>query len=306
MTEYRVSLSEAVTNTAVGRGSAAGGLSPIRLPRVRDQTARFIADPTGPLAENFPQHRNGFELVVRHLRAADLYWVTPDMAALAVAAGAQLDTIRWTNLDRPSGCGLILFAGGVGMASVSGAELPVDAMSWGPAPDGIAVTMFCGRWRLDPRIAEEVTINLPPLLVAKQDDLGGGDGHVSVDTLGSGRTLLCTLAATWALMQQPTISDRTRAPVDKSLARSYRRAGRPEPEVSIVDLRHIYQPPADDDEDTQSSRVYRHRWVVRGHWRDQAHGPARALRRRIYVPAYIKGPDGAPLLDRERVNVWRR
>lgn len=38
----------------------------------------------------------------------------------------------------------------------------------------------------------------------------------------------------------------------------------------------------------------------------QPHGPERALRRQQWIPAYIKGPDGAPLLATERVNVWRR
>jgi hypothetical protein len=45
-----------------------------------------------------------------------------------------------------------------------------------------------------------------------------------------------------------------------------------------------------------------HRWVVSGHWRNQSHGPGREQRRRQWIPAHIKGPDGAPLLATERVN----
>jgi len=46
--------------------------------------------------------------------------------------------------------------------------------------------------------------------------------------------------------------------------------------------------------------------VVSGHWRKQPYGPEQSLRRQTWIPAYIKGPDGAPLLATERVNVWRR
>jgi hypothetical protein len=294
-----LSLAEAVTDARIGHGLA-GGLSPIRLPRVRDQVARFVADPGGLLASTFPEHRIEFARAARHLRAADLYWVTPDMAALAVAAGTQLDTIRWAAADRPSACGLVVYQGGVGMSD----NVPVDAMTWGPGPDGLTVTMFCGRWRAgNPAVEVE---HFPPLIVTVQHDIGGGGGVTPIDAVTPrARTLLRTLAATWALMQQPTIADRTPGPVDRHLARAYQRDGRPPPEVAIVDLRHIYRPDRADD-DAGDGRTWRHRWVVRGHWRNQAHGPGRAQRRRIYVPSYVKGPDGAPLLDRERVNVWRR
>ena len=44
-----------------------------------------------------------------------------------------------------------------------------------------------------------------------------------------------------------------------------------------------------------------HRWVVRGHWRNQPWGPGRELRRPVYILPHIKGPDGAPLIGGERV-----
>lgn len=50
-------------------------------------------------------------------------------------------------------------------------------------------------------------------------------------------------------------------------------------------------------------REYRHRWVVRPHWRWQAHGKGRAERKLILVGPYVKGPEGAPLLGGERV--WK-
>jgi hypothetical protein len=32
------------------------------------------------------------------------------------------------------------------------------------------------------------------------------------------------------------------------------------------------------------------RWVVSGHWRNQAHGPNRSLCRPIYIEPHLKGP----------------
>lgn len=52
--------------------------------------------------------------------------------------------------------------------------------------------------------------------------------------------------------------------------------------------------------------AWRRRHVVRGHWRQQAHGPRRSLRRTTWVPPHTKGPAGAPFLPTETVFVWRR
>ncbi|EGJ73800.1 hypothetical protein STTU_1011 [Streptomyces sp. Tu6071] len=55
-------------------------------------------------------------------------------------------------------------------------------------------------------------------------------------------------------------------------------------------------------------RRYRHRWVASGHWRkhrsERYSEETRASKR--WVPSHVKGPDGAPLLPTEKVNVWRR
>lgn len=75
--------------------------------------------------------------------------------------------------------------------------------------------------------------------------------------------------------------------------------------VTIIDLRRRYHPGDDQPADEQPGR-YSHRWVVSGHWRRQPYGPGRELRHRIWIADHLKGPDGAPLLVRERVNVWRR
>lgn len=48
------------------------------------------------------------------------------------------------------------------------------------------------------------------------------------------------------------------------------------------------------------------RHVVRGHWTHQPHGPGRQLRRLQWIASYTRGPEGAPLVERDAVYIWRR
>ncbi len=43
-----------------------------------------------------------------------------------------------------------------------------------------------------------------------------------------------------------------------------------------------------------AQRVYKIRWIVRGHWRNQPHGPGSMLRKRIWIAPFWKGTEGAP------------
>jgi len=48
-----------------------------------------------------------------------------------------------------------------------------------------------------------------------------------------------------------------------------------------------------------------HRFMVRGHWRNQRY-PSLKQHKQKYVLPYIKGPDDAPFLEKKRVWVWDR
>ena len=80
--------------------------------------------------------------------------------------------------------------------------------------------------------------------------------------------------------------------------------------VQVVQLRRATRPtdaeqPADGTEQTQ--REYTHRWVVSGHWRNQACGPKSGDRRLTYILPYVKGPDDKPLAEpRQKVYEVRR
>lgn len=52
---------------------------------------------------------------------------------------------------------------------------------------------------------------------------------------------------------------------------------------------------------TEGSEERYVRFIVRGHWRNQAHGPNRAERRLIWIKPYYKGPEMADLVNRPYV-----
>lgn len=288
-------------------------LAPRDLPKLRDQTHRHAADPGSHLrAKTGADKQAGLAALAHHLQAADLYWVAPDMAALAMSSGQQLAAARWATADRPSPCGLIHFDGGIGHIDAHGVHVPIEACVWGPHGDDCLIWTLISRRRLASMIRpgveliEELTPPYIPLYGVTVPITTEPVPMADIDPQAP-LPVVQALAAAWLLMQQPQLIDRTAERPSKTVQRSYTRTGQPAPEVTVVDLRRQYVPQdRDQDTDDQPGRRYRHRWVVSGHWRNQPHGPGRELRRQQWIPAYVKGPDGAPLLATERVNVWRR
>lgn len=72
--------------------------------------------------------------------------------------------------------------------------------------------------------------------------------------------------------------------------------------VNVIDLRRAVR--RDQEAVAEAERNYQHRWIVRGHWRQQAYGPGRSERRNIYIAPHVKGPEGAPMIEREKVYRW--
>jgi hypothetical protein len=52
---------------------------------------------------------------------------------------------------------------------------------------------------------------------------------------------------------------------------------------------------------THTDRVQDQRFKVRGHWRNQAHGPAMGLRKFIHIEPYWKGPEAAEIINKPYV-----
>lgn len=290
-------------------------LHPRQLPKLRDQTLAHLDNPASALRANTGgEYSEGLDALASMLRHGSLYWARQDMTALSMSAGSRLDTAEWDVRARPSESGLIVFEGGVGSISTDGVDVPIEACAWGSFEGECAVWLLLSRRRL----VNEITVRetgvqiaveeTPPLMpvsgFSMETEVPTAMAEIAAD---APEAIVRSLAAAWLLMGQPTLVDTSTERPDRAVRKAYARQGRPDPEVTLVDLRRQYVPQdRDGGEGEQGGRRYRHRFVVSGHWRDQPYGPERALRRKTWIPAYIKGPDGAPMLTSEKVNVWKR
>lgn len=100
------------------------------------------------------------------------------------------------------------------------------------------------------------------------------------------------------LTQQITVADKR--PATASDAKRARRVFPARPStVTVVDIRHARR--TGDREGTGTGRKLEIRVPVSGHWKWQPYGERRALRRRIFVESYERGPEDAPLVVKPAV-----
>jgi len=243
------------------------------------------------------------------LREAELWWVAAPMTALAAEASRSLP--EWTpTVTRPAPTGLLVWAGDTGVrVPMSSAPretwhsgglgipqpppVPVRGVVWWGGSSGHRFAVLTD----DPR-ARSWTSGTGGLTVAA---LSGGTWD---DLLpGASDAISALVGATWLLSAQPALASRRAVPA-RAPGTGGGRPGDPSP-VTVVALREIHDSPDPSDTD-HAGRDWHHQWVVRGHWRQQRCGPEGRDRRPTWVAPYVKGPEGAPLLDRPVVKVWRR
>lgn len=282
------------------------------------------------LAEDFRGASERDRHSANRLSAASLFWVTSDMATVALDASQDCPGV--TASDVPTTTGLICFAsplpakdtesvGGVRLRDETGtprpddhtAPIPVDAIWWSVHGVEVRVELLVKTGRLPGRIYASasrstlepfmsLTLPMPADFTKDMTFLGPEGASVSSDSLG----VISLLATTWVLMMTPTVASQ------RDITPPTGGGGASAPDVrdlrtvTLIDLRALRQAPAEDTPADAGSRTYRRRWIVRGHWRQQAVGPKRGDRRATWIPSYIKGPSGAPLIPSEHVSVWRR
>lgn len=234
-------------------------MKPSHLPKVRDQVAGHLSDPDGWVLRGSGVTVAEMAPTVTALRSSTLYWVTPDMAALAMSSGTQLEAARWATADQAAPCGLVVFDGGIGHFAAHGIEVPVDACSWGPGQEGNCVVgLWANRRRFEAVVSPAE--RLPPLVPLGGHELPVTAGPVPMAQLPAGvpRPVMASLAAAWLLMRQPTLVDRRTEQPDRSVRRAYARQDRPIPDVTIVDLRRQYVPDVQEPDGVDTGR---YRWL---------------------------------------------
>ncbi|MFE9694960.1 hypothetical protein [Micromonospora sp. NPDC005806] len=251
------------------------------LPKIRDRLTRFYrgADKL-PAALGITDVR---DQIAASLDRSHLYWIDNDFTDLAEHAAAQLPDVSISRDLMPSADGMLVWPRPV-------THRQFTAASWASTNDRLQLVLYRAiGGSLDgkplQRLREQVGWLVPMSAT-----------HLPERRVVPGSHPSAMLVATWLLITQQA-AEVTAARVDKGVAKTYARTGRPTPEVRIVRIRgpRTSAPPGrrptpDGTERSQTSRVW-----VSGHWRNQAHGPGRKLRRPVYIHPFLRGPDDAPI-----------
>ena len=243
------------------------------------------------------------------LTSADLWWTTREMTH--VALDASTDMPPWTPVELcPGPQGIMIWDAPLPPLPGSVTETYRESADRIAAPVrrdfvGVLWSVYGGSLHVHP-LALIGAQPMPALI-----ETGASWSARMGVPYESGATpeetaVMYLLASTWSLMMIPTVASVIPDFPDGRDARLRGRDNIPPARVTTIDLRPMRFVSVVERDGEEPTRVYRHRWMVRGHWRNQAHGPGRTERRPTWVPSYIKGPEGAPLLAREHVYTWRR
>ncbi|MCX4451627.1 hypothetical protein [Streptomyces sp. NBC_01789] len=277
------------------------------------------------------------------LKAAELFSVSADMTRTAVSAGMALPAYRLHPEDLPATHGLLVWEVPATDAYDGSEQIgaPIIGVTWAVHGRGVHVRTWCHReeWitymakgdaraglsDLSPAQVRVLRQQYPQAIVCMSTGflpfgrLPGWLTDMPADTTTLSIAELedhsrsanrqeqaeRALVVTWLLMGQ-SLAREEHIPAPRSAARHIARIN---PNLltatRYVQLRH-HTVPAQGRGEHDSGRAYRHRWIVRGHWRNHYY-PSRKDHRPIWIDQHLKGPDGAPILDPEKlVHVLRR
>ncbi|MFG3051924.1 hypothetical protein ACGFZP_13365 [Kitasatospora sp. NPDC048239] len=278
------------------------------------------------------------------LRVANLYYASTDMARLAVNAGAALPSYRLHPEDLPARNGLVVWEEPVADAYPGGeyTGAPLTAATWAHYGNGVQIRTWATRenWlrfvaASDPRTGltemtkQEIAVlrrrcpqpivsmhasylpfgRIPGWLRGAPEDTAGMslvELESRHNALGQLQQAERALVVTWLLMGQTLTSTEDHHASKASAKRIARLDPNLLTAVRYVRLRHHGVPQQDRADEPSAGTRHQHRWIVRGHWRNQYY-PSRKSNRPIWIDDHLKGPDGAPILDPDKlVNILRR
>ena len=293
---------------------------------MREMASRLALADNATLALNPDYSPDSMFWMWDYLEDADLYWVSPEMCDLLQHAFPEMPDTTCTKDLLPSESGVVVFARAMrGMDSRDeGHVVHVQAYMWGPAmfdvtegelvrKDPIRTGDLHGRRPL-PYTGNGLSIcawrkweNWVPL--GRSDWPFGYDTQAPFAPPGYTDIQLASIvedrrimAAFAVLSQQENVVEITDLPPHRSVSKRLARKKITAAKVRLIDIhkRHT-RPPGGDHRVVE----WTHRWIVKGHWRQQAWGPGRQYRRPTWISPHIKGPDDKPLADQEVVKVWR-
>lgn len=293
---------------------------PRDLPRVRAELAESLEQ---LLARLSPAERAVEQARIDAIRHSPLWWVSPDMTALALEASRSLPA--WSPRGAaPGTTGILLWAGQMPTAPFDGAhtdtwtrtafgtlqppEVPIRGVQWRVTPDAIEIysvvrrdDLPAGAWRIPVAGTVPSTgVHLESeVLTSPIVDEEGGPLGVDRSWMDS---FVAMVGATWRLMVEPAVTD----DVVRPARAGRRRSPRGPVTVRVVDL-HAATPRQPAAPEARATWHLTARHLVRGHWRMQPVGPGRTQREPRWIAAHLRGPDGTPLAPSpDVVRTWTR
>lgn len=297
--------------------------------------AKAIKAGKQPIRPNLSDDKAALHLAreeARRLHKAELFWVDSAMADLARTAADAMPPFALQPEDLPAPAGLIVFEDPIRTMPAHedyADAIHVRAASWGPAPAKAGGDLWVSWYTdtamnfesVDPRrlaTAMQVPLSkvaslptwrelgmpalsyeIEELLWFSDVPLPYADPTTGEEKPGSNYPLK-ELVTTWNLMQQP-IAKEASATFDRPTRRRMQRQNVEPSPVRVITLRR----PNSSSDHGEADREYHHRWIVRGHWRQQWY-PSRQVHRPVWIAPHIKGPDDAPFIGGEKVHAWRR
>lgn len=257
-------------------------LTPRDLPKVRDRLARFYRGPD-ELPETLRITQRG--QLADSLDRARLYWIDGSFIELAEHAASQMPAVTASRDLAPCDDGLLVWAR-------PATAHRITAISWAAHDRLLQVVIYRAIGTgLDDQAMQHLRDEVGWL--APMRAFGLRDGELIDDPHGHGCAILL---ATWLLIAQKA-AETVASEVGKTVRKRYARAKRPLPDVRIVRIRaHTQRDDATSTTTaTSTGRTYTSRVWVTGHWRNQAYGKGRALRRPVYIHPFLRGPEDAPV-----------
>ncbi|AUH70562.1 MULTISPECIES: hypothetical protein [Gordonia] len=295
-----------------------------QLPQIRKQmVAALRADATKARSLDPAIWGSGHDLPARlwdaeadGLETGSLWWVSPDMTTLALdtaLSGRRLPEWEFPSEHRT---GLVVFDGGLSM-QLPHSDRTVDAISWTRFAEAPQHTALMGDLRVSGWTKAAVRAGgragLEKLLMPEPADTTDLESLAHM-TISIGEALMSPeivlwriLIATMLLSQEPKVAG-TRPANLATDGHPRETRNRPIPEVTVIDLRTVRDWSVGPDGTAASAgdRHYSCRWIVRDHWKTYHVGPGRSRKEERWIAPYVAGPEGAPLIRKERVWVWRR
>lgn len=271
----------------------------------------------GQVAGPAESHAPYLELTARTLDTAPLTWLDTDICQMVEETFTTVP--EWSaEACMPGESGVIGLEKPFLMvmeSSLPGAvEVTVDAVAWQRVGKKVALIPLSRRaggrvFTSMPQYNRALLFDLFVLTIDLTAPQGAGSSvDIGDDELivprGHLDDFVSMVGAMWLLMSQPTLvedSDEavTRVKVRKPAPGQARRVPVRVSVRSLSAQRRVGGPGGRRGPATS-------RWWVRGHWRQQAWGKNRALRKPVFIAPHTAGAREAEVDDRPQVQVWRK